>query len=128
MFTTADAKTHGWELAVAGQKGSAEKAEVVLQVESKTPLFALLVNVAEREGKGFVVGYGGAQEVTSELVMSCSGESYVEPAPPPTEPVLPDPDDSVLGALESLDPNVATLPEVIAAVKDALIKAGSTPA
>lgn len=54
-----------------------------VHVTSATPLFSLLVNIAESEGKGFVAGYGGTAEITADLVKTCSGET-LQPAAPPT--------------------------------------------
>ena len=43
-------------------------------VTSNTPLFFVLVQIAQREGKGFAEGYGGDQPITADLVFACSGE------------------------------------------------------
>lgn len=58
-----------------------------LHVASATPLFSLLVNIAEREGVGFVIGYGGGEEITADLVAACSGEQLAPPAPPTREEI-----------------------------------------
>jgi hypothetical protein len=44
-------------------------------VTSGTPLFVVLMEIAEREGVGFAQGHGGDQPITPELVFACSGET-----------------------------------------------------
>lgn len=58
-----------------------------IQVTSATPLFSLLLNIAEQVGAGFLVGYGGDVEITADVVKACSGETLAAPAPPTAEQV-----------------------------------------
>jgi hypothetical protein len=109
----------GWVLAVDGETGAATKGEQWIDVASSTPLFFLLAAIAEVEGEGFVVGYGGEQESSPELVAATSGETYTPEEPTPVEEPPAPADQRVLEALEAVtipDPATATTEEIAAAV------------
>lgn len=139
MFTLDDAKRLGWTLDVVGENGAAAwksddpkqwVPDQGIHVTSATPLFSLLANIAEREGVGFLQGYGGEQPLTAELVRACSGETLA-PSPPPTpeevafenaianEQSLRDKVGQAIGNLETAATNWGTL---TAAQKDAAAK------
>ncbi len=88
-LTREDAERLGYELRVHGEEGHAYMTgRLVCSVTSRTPLFALLAQIAEREGRPFTANHGGHLEITPELVKQVSGERYKpDPAPEP-EPTL----------------------------------------
>lgn len=86
MFTVTDANALGWTIQSTAKKGSAYKGdqanpETSLQAASDTPIFTLLVNIAEREGQGFAAGYGGSSQIDAALVLAVSGETLTPTAP-----------------------------------------------
>jgi len=102
-FTRADAEALGWTIFIVGDEGLAYKGDAphvdsweehdgrsteellaemqnaepvsTFSVTSGTPLFAVLAEIAKREGVGFAQGYGGDPPITPELIFACSGET-----------------------------------------------------
>lgn len=92
MFTEKEAEALGWTFAVDGEDGVASKdGEEMLQVTSGIPLFAMLSEVADREGQGPLVR-------TPEVILAASGETYEEPPVAPV-PVAVAVEDALVGKL-----------------------------
>lgn len=128
MFTRQDAENAGWTFATHDDRVVAQRGESSISISSAAPLFLLLANIAERSGVGFVIGYGGDQPITPELVTAVSGETYVTPPPPtPTDAQRQAAnaatlDDRISQAIQTLEQAAAGWATLTAAQKDAALK------